>query len=680
MTITRKHDPAITAFTQHGMIPEGTSGDQAYGVCPFCGKSKHFYVHKKTHMWDCKTCLKKGGYQTFLTTIAEHCNKEFKGDIAISLSKQRGIKLSTLRKAKIGWNASNSTFIIPVMDANKERMWDVRIYGKKGLKSTSGCKVGLYNWENLNLSVTDVWLCEGEWDSMVMNEVLTDLKLKDTIAVAVPGAGTFKAEWVTMFEGKNVYVPYDHDNAGFEGSRKVYNNLSQIAKKLRFVHWPKSSTKGWDLRDQYGKMKKKASKFYLYLEELLDEKPPGLDEDSSDSADFGSNVKVATTQLDGPGITCQEVYTRFQKWLKLPTTDVLDVMFGTVIANRLPGDPLWLFLVAPSGATKTELIMSMFSSPLMVTTTTLTGPALISGANVAGGNDPSLLRIMNERILLIKDFTTILSMNSLLREEIFGLLRDAYDGRIEKRFGNGVYRLYDPCRFGIVAGVTPAIELFTDEHTALGERFLRFKVPLVSDWTLQRDIIRKAVSNTTHEEEMRKDLQSIGHDVLNTEFADPPQIDDKIIEKVICLAQWTATLRSTIVRDKFSKEVTHKPFSELGTRLAKQFCKLLLGIGMFRGLKTVTEAEYLIVKSVALGTVPSRMEDIMKVLYSKDKTATWSAKEISDIINLPQSTTVRIIENLGMLNVLQKTYITQHKYNWSLTSEIIDLIERASIY
>lgn len=675
----KKRDSSITAFTQHGFFHEGTSGEQAFGTCPFCSKKRHFYINRNTHNWDCKSCAKKGGYQTFLKYTADIGKENFKGNEAIEFSKDRGIKLSTLREAGIGINPANRKIIIPVWDAKKEKIWDVRIYEKTGLKSTSGCKVGLYRWEELaSTQVTTIWLCEGEWDGLVIAEVIKELKLDNHVAVAVPGAATFKAEWICMFEGKDVKVLYDHDSAGFEGSKKVHNSLSQVCKSLKYIHWPETCKEGWDVRDQYNEMGRNGRRLFAFLNIIFKDFPPGVE--SIEEAQFGSDVKIALTKLEGEGLSASAVYEGYRKWLKLPSTDVIDIMFGTVIANRLPGDPLWLFLVAPSGGTKTELIMSLMTSPKMVTTTTITAPALISGANIAGGNDPSLLRIMNERMLLIKDFTTILSMNAMFREEIFGILRDAYDGRIEKRFGNGVYRLYDPCRFGILAGVTPMIELFTEEHTALGERFLRYRLHLSPSWDDQRDILRQAVTNTTHEEQMRAELQELGVATLNHEFKVSPVITDKIIDRVLCLAQWTALMRATIIRDKFTKEVTHKPFSELGTRLAKQFCKLLLGIGMFRRINVVTESEYKIVKDIALGTVPSRMEEILRSIYKHNKSGNWDVKEVAEIINLPQMTVGRIVENLGMLGILQKNRITEFKMQWALSSNIIDIIERADIY
>ena len=48
-------------------------------------------------------------------------------------------------------------------------------------------------------------------------------------------------------------------------------------------------------------------------------------------------------------------------------------------------------------------------------------------------------------------------------------------GKFNKVFGNGIIRDYKS-KFGIIAGVTPAIDTFSALHAGLGERFLKFRM------------------------------------------------------------------------------------------------------------------------------------------------------------------------------------------------------------
>jgi len=270
-------------------------------------------------------------------------------------------------------------------------------------------------------------------------------------------------------------------------------------------------------------------------------------------------------------------------------------------------------------------------------------------------------------------------MNAMERDEIFAILRDAYDGKTEKEFGNGIIRSYES-KFGIIAGVTPAIELYTEGSTALGERFLRFRIPIDLDLKSTRALMKRAMLNTSNEDIMRAELSAVANEALNYAFTKRPEVPDKIADKILGLAQWVAIMRGTIIRDRFTKEITHKPFMEIGTRLAKQFVKLLLGIGMFRHIQKLTLDEYAIIKNIALATAPSRLEEIVRWMCKRNKLSTYSPSEVSEAIGLPTETSKRMLENLAMLGVLRKTRISGIKTEWYMDETFLEIIQLTEIY
>jgi hypothetical protein len=271
-------------------------------------------------------------------------------------------------------------------------------------------------------------------------------------------------------------------------------------------------------------------------------------------------------------------------------------------------------------------------------------------------------------------------MNQTHREEIFSILRDAYDGRTEKHFGNGVYRSYES-RFGMLAGVTPIIELFAEEHTALGERFLRFPIETPTTLAGKIDLARRAMGNTLQEDAMRSELRAVANQVLNHQFVEEIQIPEEINEKILHIAQLLAILRSTIKRDNFTKDILYKPFSEVATRLSKQFRKLLLGVGMFRGLKVADDKAYQVVKRCVLGTIPSRMNDIIRGVYRKDPKAQYKLEEIAIMVRLPSITTQRLLDALVILDIFDRKNATAGvRPSWYLSNQTITLIETTHLY
>ena len=683
--------PNIMAFKQHGFTPVGTSGtDNIIGNCVFCGGDK-FFVNAETKMWDCKHCGKNGGFLTFLRDVVEFCVHGMGRRELRELVDNRGLSSSTLRHHQLGFNTVTGRYMLPVFDMNHENVWDIRSYNiGDRLISTAGCTTALFGWEDLQRTDYDtIWLCEGEWDRMAMWEVIQAEGLTRDIAVGVPGAGTFKNEWTVYFKDKDVNVVYDHDydkvvngklrkGAGPAGAVKVYERLRSAAHDLRFVHWPEKYKDGYDLRDYYNDHGNDAGKTLRGLHALFQVLPKGYD------AEAAETDGVSVVRYDGPGVSMVKLYAAFQKWLHLPDTTVLDVVYGTIVANRLPGDPLWTFLVDRSGGAKSVILRAIEDCPAVVTTTSLTPHALISGHTGMGGGDPSLIPRLDGKVLTIKDFTTILNMNLTKRDEIFGILRDAYDGKIEWVFGNGKVCSYTS-KFGMLAGVTPAIELFTEGHTALGERFLRFRPDRDDSMAFERVMMHRAMENTTHEVEMQAELSKVSIELLNHDFGPLPGCSPEIQQQVVYLAQYISLLRGTINRDKYSKEITHNPFTELGTRLTKQLYKLLLAIGQLHRAGSITPAHFEAIKGVARSTTPTRMEVAVEKMYKHGSTRPYSVRDIAELINLPSLTAGRVAENLTMLGVLKRIKLdkmssTGDTVQYIITNDVLELIDATNLF
>src|SRR5262249_36930826 len=152
-----------------------------------------------------------------------------------------------------------------------------------------------------------------------------------------------------------------------------------------------------------------------------------------------------------------------------------------------------------------------------------------------------LLPQLDGKTLVIKDFTTILSMNPLARDEVFGILRDAYDGHASKHFGTG--RREYKSKFNLLAGVTNAIE--SAWHlSSLGERFLCFNMPVN-----HREQADRASKNVNNETTMRREIQEAAAGVLNNLPTIVPSIPEPIRQKTLTLAYLLARLRTYVARD-----------------------------------------------------------------------------------------------------------------------------------
>jgi hypothetical protein len=101
--------------------------------------------------------------------------------------------------------------------------------------------------------------------------------------------------------------------------------------------------------------------------------------------------------------------------------------------ERLDGDPLRLLIVCGPGWAKTETVSALkdCGGALIVSTLSSTG-ALLSATSKRERTDDAtggLLKKLEPRgIMVLKDVTSILSLNPGMRAEVLAALREVYDG------------------------------------------------------------------------------------------------------------------------------------------------------------------------------------------------------------------------------------------------------------
>jgi 5S rRNA maturation endonuclease (ribonuclease M5) len=642
----------INAFIQHGFIQIDEADNQIYGNCIFCKDEKHFFINTDSHKWDCKKCGKQGGFLTFLKDVIETSNNTLN-----LLSKNRSIKVKTLDLFNIKINENNQ-YLIPIY-SRENKIINIKIFDieRKIFINTSTCKLEIFNLQHYNNDYEVIYLCEGEWDTIVIQEMINELKLKIS-CLGLPGANSWKNEWLEFFRNKSVYLLLDNDEAGEKGRDKILNILFPVCKEIKFIIWNKKPV-GYDIRDLYKDSQLNCKSLHLNIKIRCKY--------------FVLNGSKESKIIYGKKINYTKIYEVYNNWLHLKNNDILDILFSVVLANRQQGDPVWLFLVAPPGFTKSELLMSFLNCNKIIAITSLTSASLVSGVG-QGSNDNSLIPRLNGNILVCKDLTAILNMNPVTRDEIFGIFRDAYDGRLDKHFAT-MERHYIS-KFGFIAGVTPIIEQYTNTFTAMGERFLTWKEFLPDDTTA---LLRRAILNVNNEIKMRNELNIVSQEFLLQKFDTLPELNNKYIDKLIALAQLVANLRSSVIREKFSKEITNKPIQELGTRLVKQFTKTLIADAQFKNKKITDENDYVLVKKLALHTIPTCNENILKEMYFNNNKSI-DVEYLNNMSHLPNITIQRWLENLTLMKVLTKYKINVLKYGWKLSDKIKKLLDFTEIY
>jgi hypothetical protein len=371
----------------------------------------------------------------------------------------------------------------------------------------------------------------------------------------------------------------------------------------------------------------------------------------------------------------EEVVAAFQRWLYLPDADVVLAVLGAVAASRLPGDPVWLLVVAPPGWGKTEVIAPLAGLADVHPTATLTEAALLSGTprkERSEGATGGLLRQIGERgVILCKDFTSVLSMNRDTRAAVLAALREVYDGSWTRHVGaDGGRTLHWEGKVGLVAGVTPVIDTHHAVMGAMGERFVLYRLPEDD----AEEQAAAALAGAGREVEQRAELAGLVAGLLE-HLPDAPALvlSGEESGRMVALATLAVQARSAVVRDGYSREIELVPGAESPTRLAKMLSRVLAGV---LAVGASREAAWRVVGKMALDSIPAIRRRMIEDLAALDGWAPTG--ELAEEAGYPTTTARRALEDLAVYGLALRQRGGEGKPDlWRLAERTRDLLRRS---
>lgn len=541
--------------------------------------------------------------------------------------KEHGISEKTQEKFNLIF--TKDKVIIPVKDAqgkvlyNKYRHLDFDPEDRDSKKYSfdEGSKTSLFNVAALDNEDDYIFVVEGEMDCIKLDQ-------EGIHAVTnTAGASSWKEEWGKEIDEKiqKVYVLYDNDPAGETGADKVIETIPTAFK----ITLPKGIN---DICDYFK---------------------------NHTLADFR---KLVDSQVKQNTLTYPELCEIIDKWLLIPDKNVVKILLACLVSHFFATDPLWMFFVAPPSGSKTELISTVAELPFVRMLSDLTPQTFASGLKAKV--DPSLLLQLQNHILVMKDFTTVLTMRQEERQMILSQLREIYDGRYSKAFGTGKVVEWEG-RLSFIAGVTPIIDTHSAIFQVMGERFIMYRVPQSES----RLVAKKALTNYGNEKQMRLELR-IAIKKFFLSLSIPPvndiELPDDILEALASIASFTVVARSGVVRDHYRKDLLYIPTPEAPARLAKQLGVLIKALAVVDGRKKVNWEDFYLTLRVAFDVIPSnRMSHIQAVCGKKDLSTT----AVASITNYSTSGSELILEDLTALEIIKvQREGAGHANLWSLSS------------
>jgi hypothetical protein len=274
-------------------------------------------------------------------------------------------------------------------------------------------------------------------------------------------------------------------------------------------------------------------------------------------------------------MTLDDVVTEFRRHLWLPDLGILYVTLGTVMANRLPGLPVWSLLIGESSSGKSEMLSALRNLPEFRGVSTFTEASLLSGS---GTKPRGILAGLDYGLLVYSDLTTMLAKHRGDHDGVLGILREVYDGEVNRRLGVADGTLHWEGKAGVLAGVTGMI----DDHDLgqLGERFIRFRLPEPTDRDLDEMTavaLEDVHAQPDHRARRARVVAQLFEELTFPE--QPPSLTPTENLRLGTLATLGARCRSTVVRDTYKGDLIERvPVPEGPTRLVGQLAQLVAGM------------------------------------------------------------------------------------------------------
>jgi hypothetical protein len=335
----------------------------------------------------------------------------------------------------------------------------------------------------------------------------------------------------------------------------------------------------------------------------------------------------------------------------------IDYALALAIANKFDASPLWGFLVGPPSSLKTVMLESLHKCSWTSHISTITPKTFISGWNDKRGKNGSLLYRLDKKVLVVKEFSSILQMRPDWRTSVFNDLREIYDGHLSKGYGTGdVVEWYG--KMGLIAAVTPEIERHTAVNMDLGERFLYYRMSVADP----RKIAAKARGNAMRAAGKKKQLSVAVLDFLSLfeDISDNPEIyvSDDVGLKLDALSVFCVKARTNVGRDRYDRsKIDVQPETEGVGRLSGQFSVLAQALAVVHGVADIDDVIYTIIKHVGRDLVPRRRMLILEFMFHNGMdypSQFYSAEVVGLKLSIPTQTCRYDLDDLFMIGVLEK--------------------------
>lgn len=320
----------------------------------------------------------------------------------------------------------------------------------------------------------------------------------------------------------------------------------------------------------------------------------------------------------------EDLHKNIAQHLLLADKHIIRLICYMAVANMAHFGPVWVCIIAPPSGGKSEVLQALFDmKDYFYPLSSLTPQTLISGMKGQGGAGLSLLDELLDKIVVMKDLTTIVEMNKDERRTILAQMREVYDKRFDKAFGTGERKNWEG-HVGWLGAITPEGAEVFGARGAMGERFIFYRMQMPD----RMGVLYKAAENQSKNMELiqlelkryfNEFLEPILEYAYNLSDEDRKVLIDPVSQKQIFeLASFATKARSSVRTHWKTGEIEYVHPPEMPVRFSNQLIGLAAGgfiIKKFFGLEPkLDKADIEMLSDICWGSIPSHRADVIRLL------------------------------------------------------------------
>lgn len=369
-------------------------------------------------------------------------------------------------------------------------------------------------------------------------------------------------------------------------------------------------------------------------------------------------------QLINKQLSYEEVEEKVRQLLPSSQTALKLVLAVAVSSNFQNPLMLWLLLVGVPSSGKTDLVRLIKDASVAYYLDNLTQNAFISGERATRSNKVyDLLPLLDKKCLIIKDWTSIFSLDEKMTKKLLGDLVGIYDKEFTKfssRRGNISYS----SSFSQLGCITPAtLNRHTSYMNMVGPRFLCYTMPPTT--FEEKNLSYKLIFSNKDRSLVEKETRLYVSSYLNQLVQQNPDIKPLSQEKqeylrlaaqLMSNCRGIVLLQSTSFKNEEGKDVKYYEVLDIQIeepwRAIQQLISLSRYLAFIVGKNEVGVEELGIIKEVVISSMPADRSQALRVI--KKQRGTITAKELADLSEKSTKTSRRLLDELTALKALEK--------------------------